>query len=65
MNSLTGFSAHEMWKIPSVVGVDGTKCYLRANVTALAAADCDEALDNADSWGYFVDESNALVTTIY
>jgi len=46
-------------------GVDGTKCYLRANVTALAGVDCDEALNNADSWGYFVDESNALVTTIY
>jgi len=46
-------------------GVDGTKCYLRANVTALAGASPDDALNNADSWAYFVDACNNLVTAIY
>jgi len=46
-------------------GVDGTKCYLRAKVTALAGASPDDALNNADSFAYFVDACNNLATVIY
>ena len=44
-------------------GVDGTKCYGRANAAALAAASSAQALNNADSFGYYVCACNNLNPT--